>query len=246
MDDLSKNILSKIKSSNLRPIPRYRFVLVNIFYWLMFIFTALLGGLIFGFLIVGFLKVDFEVISVLRPRLFMFLDILPVAWIVLFSVMMFVAYYGFHKTSTGYKYRMISIALLNIFISVVIGVVMYQTSLSHKIDKIMEINLGMYKQVFDRRENFWTRPKEGVLSGMIQEMVENGFFLETPRHEDYMVVVGDDTYMLLPKLEKGIRIKVIGDLMGDKIFMAEQIKLWEPGLLGPQFRPRNFERKPRR
>ena len=110
----SKKLLEKIKSRKIMQKSRLRFVAKNIIFWIIFIFSVIIGGLSFSIILFVITQQQQELSILLRTNYFnvdLFLNFLPFFWIISCIVFLIVSIFGMRHTKTGYsnkRYKMSS------------------------------------------------------------------------------------------------------------------------------------------
>lgn len=227
MKDISKKVLEKIEKENLRPIPRWHFVLKRSFMWVLFGVNLVLG--VVGMAIVIYLFAsndaitDISLVSNFWERI---IFIVPIIWILLTALFLWIAYYNFKHTEGGYRFTAFKIFSLNILITLVLGFVVYISGSAGCINNLLSRHIPYYSSTFDTRTMVWMRPQEGYLAGDIKNV--DGDQLELLDLDGNSWVVdftgADVKHMVI--LEKGERIKLIGEATADNIFVASEIRPW--------------------
>ena len=79
----SEKILEQIRREQLRPKPRWHFVLKNALAWLAFAVAVILGGLAFSVILFAIQQTEFELLDHLNHSgIELFLGLLPLIWLV--------------------------------------------------------------------------------------------------------------------------------------------------------------------
>ena len=113
MADISKETLKKIKEERIIPRPRWYFLSKNYFFWLMFLLTTILGSIASSMVLLLTGDVDWDIFPYLGINLPKAILIsLPYLWIILLFFFLYITYYNFSRTRTGYRYRFILIFLM--------------------------------------------------------------------------------------------------------------------------------------
>lgn len=227
MSDISNQVLKKIKDEKITPVPRWHFVLKSSFIWFLFGINLLCGTI--GTAIIIFLFANNDALGdkslVTNPGERILL-VIPIIWIVLTIVFIFIAYYNFKNTNGGYKYSVVLIFLLNIFVTSVLGFSLYITGGAYHINMIFNNFIPYYSESFDTRIMVWMRPEEGYLSGEIQSMNENVLLLKDFDENIWNIDIKNADVKHLVKLQPGEEIKIIGEVTVGRDFMAFEIRPW--------------------
>ncbi|MBP9758567.1 hypothetical protein KBD45_02635 [Candidatus Dojkabacteria bacterium] len=229
MKNLSDSVLGKIKEQNIKPIPKWEFLLKEYFIKGLFILNLLFGSIGFG--IVIYLITNSELISdpSLVSNVWEWLIIaVPFVWILLTIIFVFVAYYNFRHTNKGYKFSVFKILLINIGISLILGIIFNVTGVSQKLNDVFAKNIPFYTHSLDLRTQVWMRPNEGYLAGTIIELnsSNNKITLKDLNGQQWNVNFKDALVRGRVKLELNEQIKLIGKVSSENNFDASELRPW--------------------
>lgn len=227
MGKVSKNVLEKIKKTGIKPIPKWQFMLKNSFVWGLFIVNLVLGAI--GFAVVIYLLVNNDAVwdFSLTTNIFQWILLaIPVAWIALTLFFLFVAYYNFKNTEDGYKTAVWSKLLINIGIAVLLGLILYTSGFSARMNRHLSDSIPFYSHTLDVREEVWMRPEEGFLSGDILSVNEKAIQLKDLDGNEWSIGYEDAAVKYRVVLDVGERIKILGNVVSEKVFEASEIRPW--------------------
>lgn len=239
MGKVSKNVLEKIKKENIKPIPKWHFMLKKSFIWNLFVLNILLGSV--GFAIIIYLLVNNEALfdmSLAQDLWQWILLAVPVLWILLTLFFFFVAYYNFTKTEDAFRFSVGRKLLINIGITILLGFLLYSGGFSEKLNNLFADNLPFYSHTLDTRLKIWMRPEEGFLAGEILELNEKEFSISLLdlSGDEWSVVYKDAFVKGRVILQKGEVIKLIGESSSEGRFVASEIRPWQGNGRGMQER----------
>lgn len=156
---------------------------------------------------------------------------LPYLWLIFLALFTGVAYYNFFHTKRGYRFKFISILLISLIISIVLGTGLYFNGFSENLQKIFSAKLPYYNQLVYSCEEQWMQPKRGLLAGTIIKigLPENNFILEDLENNRWEIEANKVIWKgkITPVI--GIKIKLIGKLINDNNFRAMEIRPWQKG-----------------
>ena len=229
MEEVTKNTLQKIKKENIKPIPKWQFLLKDSLVWGLFVLNLILGSI--GFAIALYLLTNNDILldSSLVTNVWEWLILsIPIAWILLTALFLFIAYYNFKHTSGGYRFTVVKILLMNIVVSIVLGVLINGIGLSQKLNTIFSDHIPFYNHTMDLRSEVWMRPESGYLAGTIVDINSDTKILKI---EDLKGMVWDIPYrdaIIKGKvvLELGEEIKIVGKILPTNVFEAFEIRPW--------------------
>ncbi len=227
MKDIINRVLEKIEKENLKPIPRWHFILKSSFMWILFGINLVLGVVGISIIIYLFANNDaIAEVSLVSNFWERILLIVPIIWILLTALFIWIAYYNFKHTEGGYRFTAFKILSLNILITLVLGFVVYISGSAGHINNLLSRYIPCYSSTFDTRTMVWMRPEEGYLAGYIQKV--DVFQLELRDLNGNVWVVdftGADVKPVVV-LKEGERVKLVGEATTDKIFVASEIRPW--------------------
>lgn len=211
----TEKIIQKIKENNLKPKSKYLFMLKKILTWILLITTTVFGSYAFAFLFLKLFFIDFQYWYLFSDSYdkFIFYN-LPLIWIALFIISLYLISYLFTKTSHGYRYSLFVIGVISIFISMFLGVFLAKyiantDSLIHNLEK-------------ERKER-WYKPRSGLLLGEIILKEDKYLLLQDTHNKLWNInienILNDSKQVLVHDQP----ISVIGMYQDDKYFTACQI-----------------------
>jgi len=228
MTDISKKTLEKIKKEQVHPKPRWYFLTRNYFFWLMFALTTLLGGVAFGMILSITTNLDWDVYHYLGLSLPEAVVIsLPYLWIALLVFFLFITYYNFIHTRTGYRYRFVVIFLISMLISILLGFGFYQYGWTETVERQLKARIPGYQRMVYTGENQWMHPEKGLLSGTIIkiESANNLIRLRDYLDQEWEIDISQAIVRGNIPLTENLEIKIIGQQLSEHIFEATDIRI---------------------
>ncbi len=228
MKCLSTKVLEKIEKENVRPIPKWHFVLKRSFIWILFWLNLVLG--VIGVAIIIFLFIandavlETSLVSSFWQRMLL---VVPIAWILLTALFLWVAYYNFRNTEGGYRFTALKIFTLNIVIILILGFVVYITGGARRINNFFTRYIPYYSSTLDTRTMVWMRPEEGYLAGDIVNIEGKSLALLDLSGETWDVEFSGAQIKHIVDLTVGERIKIIGEVGIGNSFVAYEIRPWD-------------------
>jgi hypothetical protein len=233
MTDISKKTLEKIKKEQVHPKPRWYFLTRNYFFWLMFALTTLLGGVAFGMILSITTNLDWDIYHYLGLSLPEAVVIsLPYLWIALLVFFLFITYYNFVHTRTGYRYRFVVIFLISLLISILLGFGFYQYGWTETVERQLRARIPGYQRMVYTGENQWMHPEKGLLSGIIIEInvKEKSLRLKDYHGKEWTIDINQAMIRGNVSLKENLEIKVIGQKVSEDVFTATEIRIRMRGL----------------
>ncbi len=228
MTDISKKTLEKIKKEQVHPKPRWYFMTRNYFFWFMFALTTLLGGIAFGMILLITGDLDWDIFPYLGLSLPEAVVIsLPYLWIALLAFFLFITYYNFIHTRTGYRYRFVVIFLISLLISVLLGFGFYQYGWTETVERQLRNRIPGYQRLVYTGENQWMHPNKGLLSGTVIEISseKNSLWLEDYLDREWEIDISQARVRGNIPLTENLKIKIIGQQLSENIFEATEIRV---------------------
>ena len=230
MKNISDKVLKQIEENNIKPKPRWYFLTKNYFIWSMFGISVILGSFAFSIVLFIIKQLDWDIHYYIGDNILKTIFIsLPYLWIIFLILFLGVAYYNFIHTKSGYRFRFISILLISLIISIILGTTLYTNGYSENLEKIFSQKIPYYDKLVYTCEKQWMQPKKGLLAGTIIEMrlSENSFILEDLNNKRWEVDFYQTVWKgkLNPSLN--LKIKIIGKIVDDNYFKAIEIRPWQ-------------------
>lgn len=212
---LSASILQKIQDDSVIQKPKWNFVLKNTIFWVVFVLSIFLGGKSIGIIIESLTSVDHEVLRNLGFNGPMILWLmLPTVWVLSMLAFVGLAVWGAHHTSRGYKIPVVSLLLLNLIGSGILGVVSYTTHASQQVDEFLSHKVGMYKGVEGRMDRIMNKPPKNSIAGTVLtiDKENKSLTIEDLKYKEIWMVdyanMRDET--MAQNIEVGTRIMLRG------------------------------------
>lgn len=227
MSKVSKNIMEQIKDGSIKPRPRWQFVLMNIFMIIALITTIIAGGLVMSLVFLKLFNLDWDFISITGEHGAPVLRVLPLIWFLLMVILMLLAVWVFERTENGYKYHPLWLVFGSIFLSVLLGAVIYTSQASDFLDASLRGVLPPYAAMELERERLFEAPEKGFLPGRVIEVsLPTGMQLQDS-HQNTWTIIFQNNLQNKPSiqnLKEGQSVMVIGIKTEDGRFLAKEIK----------------------
>ncbi|MCK5123441.1 MAG: hypothetical protein KAQ87_04855 [Candidatus Pacebacteria bacterium] len=225
----SQKLLEKIQKQKISQKSRLQFTLKNIFFWTLFAFSIIIGGLSFSVILFAFNQTDFNLLSQIpNSKIELFLGLLPFFWIFSCLVFLLISIFGIRHTKTGYRYSPLLVFGSSIILSIVLGTALFFTGGAEKMERIFAENVSVYKSFEERKISRWSRPENGFLSGMILENKNSEIILiEDFSKRVWEINIQDAIVRPRASLDLEEKIKIIGKVLEENIFVAQEIRQWD-------------------
>ena len=230
MNNISDKVFKRIKENNIKPKSRYYFITKNYFIWSIFGISILIGSLAFSMILFISKQLDWDIYPYLKENFLKTILInLPYFWLLFFCLFIGIAYYHFIHTKKGYQFKFISILLISLVVSIILGTSLYFNGFSESLEGIFLEKIPYYKNLVYTREKQWMNPQKGLLAGIIAEveLSENSFILIDLENNRWKVDATEATWKgrLIPSLN--LKIKLIGKIQENYNFKALEIRPWQ-------------------
>jgi len=228
----SERLIQTIKKRKVRQVPIWHFRLQNTMYWSMFILAVLLGAMAFSVILFALQQADFNMVSHLfHSRLELFLGVLPFFWIILLIFFLVIAIYSIQHSQKGYKFTVIKLGGFSAALSILLGTLFFIGGGAHQLEHAFSVNLTTYEGVNEKKAKIWTLPEDGYLCGDIEKKEEASLHLQDYTGKIWTIQYEQAFVHVAVLLEKGEKIKLVGEMTDEDMFVAKEILPWcGPGM----------------
>ncbi len=182
--DLTNKILSRIESEEIKPDPRWQFVLKEDMFWTIWTLSVLIGaGAVIGIMY----RLDnsgFKYYEITHDSFISFFyDALPILWIVVLGAIITLSYVNIRKTNKGYRYPLWLILCASVGASSVLGNILYIAGAGPIIDREISERFPAHRSIFMLESEKWIKPEKGLLAGDVFEFDEE---LQIAKIKDFL------------------------------------------------------------
>ena len=254
-NSFDEKLSSKLKAENIKPYPRWRFLLKDYVVVAAGTVSLLIGAVAVTVMIYLFRNNDWDLQVEMQPNFWKFLLLtLPYFWIIFLGIFIFIIYYNFRHVRRGYRYSAFTIVSGGVLASVILGSIFYSLGLGQKIDDVLGAQAPFYERIMNRQIGLWCQPEEGFLMGKIIESdIGNNFNILDLEGEEWQIITNNimdsNRYNNIPRemLELGEAVHLLGEIVGDHQFQLKDIRPVRSGRSFIKSRPRsNPKTKPSR
>jgi len=223
---ISQEVLDKIK--NVKPKPRWEFLLKNYAIWSLGLISLILGSLAFATILYMMINNDWDVHQQIAGTMPKFILLtLPYFWLIFLSLFILAAYVNFKHTKKGYKFPLSKVILSSVVINILFGLLLYGTGVARAVDDLLAVRAPFYKQLINPRHQLWSNIEDGFLAGMVIAIEDEFLVIDDVNHNTWYVNnFRESLPPILPPgfiIEEGTILRIIGRPMDDGYFMAEKI-----------------------
>jgi len=231
MEQISQQILDEIKQRRLSPRPHWQFQLLNGLWWLSAVIVIISGGLSLSLVLNSLSANDWSWAEYQGGWLSLALSSLPLIWLLAGLALIFLVDYNFQHTKKAYRLKKIWAFLIIVVLSILLALVVEQAGWAEEIDETLSPRLPVFFMAPTGRDDFWHRPVDGLLMGVVVEANDDFVILRDGSGKAWQVAVDDDTIMPPLGSETGSRIKIMAT-SGPEGFVARIIKPCLPAKRG--------------
>ncbi len=225
--EMSQKILQKIKTKNIRPLPKWIFKVRTLLLILMFVFSV-----IFGSLSVSILWMNLRILSVYsQVQIGRGLGVLlvPSLWLFLSLCFFIIAFFHYRKSPGGYRTSTLKLVGSLMGISLVIGTGLFLSGYSQSFHRFIRQQIPVYGGLQKKMNDTSCKPSEGMLCGRI-DSVEKPLFnsknvaLVADDGQKWFVDIQKAEIRGLPRIEFELRVRIWGTQTDHENFKAVDIR----------------------
>ncbi len=222
--DISQIALERIKESGIKPISKNIFNLKRVIFW-AFVGMALIVGIVsFSVTLSLLFNNDWDLYN--KFGFNFILKTLPYFWFVCLMVFALLCEFYYRKTLLGYRHRVVTIVGIYIVLTIIFGSVLHFFGMGEIIENSFSKNIPAYRGfMFDKNE-FWSQPEEGLISGKIISINNDLIKLVDYNNIVWIVNINNTFVGGRVKIEEGEIVKIIGYVDSNGFFIAEKIRPW--------------------
>lgn len=240
--EITNKVLEKIKTEEIKPEAKWKFLVKNYLVWVLFAFSIIIGALAVAAIIFGIKISDWDMHRQLAggPVKFLIMT-LSYFWLLVFAAFVVVAYYNLKHTKKGYKYNIFTIITISLLATLLLGGFAYSVGFGEKIENSLVKKAPFYKGMEHKRGDLWNQAERGVLAGKILEIREGELDLEDLKEMKWKVITGQAEVMPMVILKNGEIVRFVGEKVNNNTFEARRIMPWQkprlkkPNCLGGKF-----------
>jgi hypothetical protein len=223
----SKKIIDRIKEQEIKPTPKWIFTLKNLSLWLVFGLSVIFGALAFSVILFVVQQADFNMMSHLdHSRMEMFLGLLPIIWLIFLILFFIISIFCIRNSWKGYKFSAIKQIGISFVLSMALGTLLFVLGGGQWIENAFKVNVATYQSLDERKQQMWSKPTEGYLSGKIISVNDKHIILKDFKQQEWTIEYTDSFISSMVMLEKDEVIKIIGKKKGKEAFSAKEIRPW--------------------
>lgn len=222
---ISDIVLATIKKKHITLKPRWTFLLKDYFIWIISVLSLAVGSLAFSVIIFLVKNNDWDVYEYINDSLLQFIILsLPYFWIAFLIIFVLVAHYNFKHTKKGYRFKLHTIVISSVLLSIFFGAILYNIGVGQAIDEVFANKVPYYEKFFQTRKMRWLGVENGFLAGKITDITDKTKFrvVDMSGHT-WDISVEKDAIMPLVDIKADNHIRMIGEKISEDQFRAERI-----------------------
>ncbi|MEZ6209245.1 MAG: hypothetical protein R3B64_01595 [Candidatus Paceibacterota bacterium] len=164
----TNKIMQNIIDRDIKPLPKWKFVLQNYILYIISVFSVLVGAIAVATMIFSIDNYKWQYYRLVNNNFFSFIiGALPLIWIILLIVFSGIAINRLRATKKGYRHSVAFYTLIITFVSILLGIITFYLGLGNYFDSVMEKGISSYKGAEERMGLVWNDPDDGRLMGII-------------------------------------------------------------------------------
>jgi hypothetical protein len=227
---MNNNLLNKIQeridTNNIKPLPRWRFLLLRSAFWLLAILSVIIGSFAVGAILFLFLDYNQHNLLIVPYNITEFLLMIPYLWIIMFLLFIATARVSIAHTQKGYQYKIHTVIVISVLLSIIFGSILNYIGISRIADKSLN-EVPLYNYVTYDVRDAYSRPIIGRLAGIIVSVQDNNnFSIQSFNGSIWKVRLASSTSNFIP--EASSTVKMFGVLeASSSIFFVKSISEWD-------------------
>lgn len=223
--DISQIVLQRIKDSGIKPISKNVFNLKSVLFWSLIGISLVIGAISFSVTLSILFSNDWYLYNKLGFSFI--LKTLPYFWAVCLLLFTILGEFYYRKTLLGYRHRVTTIVGMYIVLTVISGSVLNIIGVGEVIEQSLFENVPVYHVIIFNRNEIWSHPEQGLLSGRIIDIGYKVIKLVDSSGVIWNINIDNISVEAKTQFKIGEIIKIVGDKDSDinNIFNAYEIHL---------------------
>ncbi|MEI7513227.1 MAG: hypothetical protein WCJ74_01235 [bacterium] len=225
-NDLLNKIQERIDTENIKPLPRWRFLLLRASFWLLAVLSVIIGSFAVGAILFLFLDYNQHNLLAMPYSATELLLMIPYLWIILFLLFIATARMSIAHTQKGYQYKIHTVIVVSVLLSIIFGSILNLIGISKIADESLD-EVPLYNYITYDVRDAYSRPIIGRLAGIIVSVQDNeNFSIQSFDGNIWKVQLASSTFGFIPKASSTIRMFGVLEA-SSSIFFAKSIGEWE-------------------
>lgn len=227
MTDFSNKVINKIKSSEIKPKPKWTFKFKELSRWTALLMFVLFLGLVSALL--WYFIADINIRLGLLFKCPLAVSYGPGLIIVSIIIITLLSIVGIRHIKGSYRYNLILISSLFIMLALILAVVFTHLGYGQRLDKTFS-SIAIYQSQEQFMGLVWQQPDQGRIAGEIVRLESSTTFnLKDVNGEEWLVSSLGAIWRHNLSPEVGLRVKMEGVKTSDFVFKASDVRPWKSG-----------------
>jgi len=222
--NISQIVLEKIQGEGLKPISKRVFNVKRFLFWTAVVISLIIGAFAFSLVLSGLFNNDWDLYN--KFGFSFILKTLPYFWLISLALFVILGEYYYRKTLHGYRYTLIVVVGAYMASSIIFGSLFYVLRIGDVIEKSLSDVSPIYRNIILNRHEVWTHPEDGLISGKITRVGDGEIEIIDSNGNLWVIDTTTSVNRGKVRIEIGERIKIMGDVIDENNFIADEIRPW--------------------
>lgn len=222
--NISQIALERIREENIKPISRNVFSIKRVLFWVVVAASFIVGAFAFSLTIFALVNNDWDLYS--KFGLSFVMRTLPYFWLVSLVIFTILGEHYYRKTLLGHRRGFVLIAGIYLVSTTFFGSIFYLIGVGESVEKSLVDVDPIYRNIIFNRQEIWSHPEEGLLSGKIILIGDSEIEIIDSHGTVWIINKEDSSFKDKVLINIGERIKIMGDKLEGNLFRAEEIRPW--------------------
>ncbi len=222
--NISQIVLEKIQGEGLKPISKKFFSIKKVLFWSAVVISLIIGAFTFSLVLSGLFNNDWDLFN--KFGFNFILRTLPYFWLISLIIFIILGEYYYRKTLLGYRHTIIVVVGAYMASSIIFGTIFYVCRVGDIVETSLSDIAPMYRNIILNRHEVWTHPEDGLLSGKITRVSDGEIEVIDEFGGVWIIDTTASTSRGKVEMEVGERIKIMGDIIDNNNFNADEIRPW--------------------
>lgn len=222
--NISQIVLERIKGEGLRPISKNIFSIKRVLFWTAVLISIIVGAFTFSLVLSSLFNNDWDLYN--KFGFNFILKTLPYFWIISLIIFVILGEHYYRKTLHGYRHTLIVVVGAYMASCIIFGSLFYILRIDDLIENSLVDISPQYRNIILNRYEVWSHPEDGLLSGRITRISDGIIEVIDSNGVVWIIDTTGSTNRGKVDIEIGERIKILGDIIDNNNFSADEIRAW--------------------
>jgi hypothetical protein len=224
--DLASKVLQELKQSQMKPVPRIRFLIKRFAIVITLLLTLLIGGFASSLVIFSLLPKGDEIIPGTGFRI-VSLSHLPLLLTLFMLLFLGLSFVLFRSTRHGYRFRSLRLLGILLLVTLFLGVIFHATNAVFLGQRAMMHYVAPYRNaMMAQQQKIWSSPKQGRTSGTIVSIDLDGIQIRTWSGDTLWIDDTEALWRITSDRRIGVNVKIAGTLITPSTMQAHYVFPW--------------------